>query len=201
MSSSRSFSDSSSAGCPTRVWQSWDTSATIVVLRGMCVPGITATHDSHEGCVNDRPDDVLHAHCACSPSARRRGQHGIWWTRTDAGRRSRAVGCAVQVVDRPHAACRAMRRAMGRSGARAVMTSFTARIARGERGQCLRVPGASLGSEVGPRAPYIACLTHLVGTLAAGVSAAGLWEILRSRKKISHFGLTSGATRRRGCGW
>ena len=84
---------------------------------------------------------------------------------------------------------------MGRSGARAVMTSLTARIARGERGQCLRVPGASLGSGVGPRAPYIACLTHLVGTLAAGVSAAGLWEILRSRKKISHFGLTSGATR------
>ena len=74
--------------------------------------------------------DALRAHCACSPSTRRQGRHDIWWMRTDAGRQSRAAGCSIWVVHRPRAACWAMRWAMRRSDARAVMTSISVRSCR-----------------------------------------------------------------------
>ena len=142
-------SRSAGLGAPrTQPVQCWWERARARSLRGMCAPGVAGMHAARESCMHSRPDDALHAHHACSPSVRRQGGDGIWRTRTDAGRRYRAVGCSVRVVHRPAATCRAMRRAVSGSDARAVMTSSTARME----------PTTSLNKHVQALALALACM-------------------------------------------
>ena len=87
---------------------------------------------------------------------------------------------------------------MSRAHARVVSTSSTARITRGGRGRCLRRSRAHRGLREGPKASEIASVSYRVREVAAGISRAGLLEILWSCRKFSFFRLSGAATRPRG---
>ena len=110
-----------SAGCPTRVQQSWETSATIVSLRWMCVRDITVTHAAHEGCVNDRPDDALHALTGLVARARRYGKDGGCIDIFGGGGRYWRLSSLIWVGPRPAATWFAMRHAVCRENASRVI--------------------------------------------------------------------------------
>ena len=175
--------------------QSWWMRARARSLRGLSVPGVAAMHAARERCMHARLAHALHAHRGCSPCARRRGGDGSWWSRIYLGRRCRVVCATLWVACRLAATCLVQRRAVSRAHARAVSTSSTARITRGGRGRCLRRSRAHRGLGEGPKASEIASVSYRVRAVAAGVSRAGLLEILWSCRKFSFFRLSGAATR------
>ena len=97
------------------------TAATIVSLRWMCVRDITVTHAAHEGCVNDRPDDALHALTGLVARARRYGKDGPCIDMIGRGGRYWRLGCLVWVGPRPTTTCFAMRPPLCRENASRVI--------------------------------------------------------------------------------
>ena len=69
-------------------------------------------------------------------------------------------------------------------------------ITRGGRGRCLRRSRAPRGLREWSKASEIASVSYRVRAVAAGVSRAGLLEILWSRRKFSLFCPSGAATRR-----